>query len=51
MSGTLVNIAFVKWVMSEGWKFDQRGFWYKGNSWPPQEEATDKELLEMFFGK
>lgn len=45
----IVYTDFARWLFKNGWKWHDTGYWYKGNSWPPEQTATDKEILEMYF--
>ena len=45
-------MSFVRWIQMNGWKeHSSKEYWYKGENWPPEQTANDKELFEMFFGK
>ncbi len=47
----LVFTEFAKWVQREGWSYrTDHKCWYKGNSWPAEDSATDEELLKKYFG-
>lgn len=50
-----IAMAFHKWMLEQGWHKHSSGeYWYRSkdyHQWPPDESATEEELLAKFFGK
>lgn len=44
-------MGFVQWLGKEGWYLHSVDRWCKGQSWPPADQCTEKELFEKWFGK
>jgi hypothetical protein len=46
-------MAFHKWMVEKGWhEHSSKEYFYRSkdfNQWPPDQTATDDELLRMFF--
>lgn len=46
-------MAFHRWMVKEGWQeHSSRDYFYKSkdhSQWPPDQTATEEELLRMFF--
>ncbi len=50
----VIVMAFHRWMVVEGWiEHSSKKYFYKSkdsHQWPPDETATEEELLEKFFG-
>lgn len=44
-------MGFVRWILGEGWYLHSINRWCKGESWPPDDQCTEKELFEKWFGQ
>lgn len=43
--------AFIKWLRDNDWhEHSSKEYWYKGQSWPPDDWATEEDLFKKFFG-
>lgn len=43
-------MGFVGWIKKEKWFLHSADRWCKGESWPPNDQCTERELFERWFG-